>query len=174
MHMSDTITNDKRDQAYIEATDQQRYLYANPESGQRLWTIAEKFSLTEDVLYTKFVILVGDVVLGLVERAELQNLLPSTLNIDTKTAAQIVTDLLVFLEQTPPTLSSNVLPDLESEIAETEAALSSVPSIRTMPKDVAKIQPQTENTYSSTQEAILKEGRAESKDTEPRWGDVTR
>tara|TARA_B100000508_G_scaffold81917_1_gene63660 strand:- start:5980 stop:6429 length:450 start_codon:yes stop_codon:yes gene_type:complete len=48
-------------------------------------------------------------------------------------------------------------PDLEEEIKEAEEALGSVPQFRTMPEDV-KSQAPSDTTYTTTQEAILKEG----------------
>lgn len=47
---------------------------------------------------------------------------------------------------------------LEDDIKEAEEAMASVPKFRTMSEDM-KIHTDEEPTYSSTQEAILKEGR---------------
>lgn len=62
--------------------------------------------------------------------------------------------------------------DLTSDIAETEATLKAIPHVRTMAEDMKQSQAAKETTYSSTQEAILKEGRPTVDKTSPQWGNI--
>ncbi len=64
-------------------------------------------------------------------------------------------------------------PNLQSEIAEAEAALRSIPTMRTMTDDmrVASATRGDENIYSSSQEAILGGARLRAApDSSPKWG----
>ena len=118
-----TITNLQRDAAYEAATNQQKALYEEPESGALLWKIAEKYQLTEDKTYTKFVIIIGDIILGLEKQTNLPSLLTEKLGLDFGQAIKITADMIDFLSTPVPEEVS----DLASDIAETEAALEAIP-----------------------------------------------
>lgn len=179
------INDTQRDQSYATATEEQRYLYANPESGTRLWAIAEKYHLTEGSSYLTFVTIVGDVVLGLRNRTELPTVLSDNLNLSFEQAIKITGDLIDFIDHPNNTESSaeeinqvvenstqEISDDLSSDIAETEATLKAIPHIRTMASDMSQSQANKESTFSSTQEAILKEGRTDSDKNTTQWGKV--
>lgn len=64
-------------------------------------------------------------------------------------------------------LAENSSPDLTAEIQMAEAALSSIPSVRTMAGDGQATPPET--TYTSTQAAILTEKYGEVPQSGARW-----
>ena len=166
------ISDEQRDQIYEAATEQQKFLYASSESGRQLREIANRRNIATAEQYKKYALLVGDVILGLQNRSELPILISQTLNIDTEQAVKITGDLIDFLDQpVKPDLSSPV-DEIASDIAEAEAALSSIPQMRTMDQDMKQAQPAGERTYSSTQEAILKESKPAADDHTPRWGET--
>lgn len=150
------ITNEQRDQAYETATPEQKYLYADPESGQKMYDIANKHNIVNDEQYNKYAMIVGDVVLNLRKRSDLPALLSNSLGISSEKATSIATDLIDFLDRKP---IQNTEIDLSVDIAETEASLKAVPRIRTMMTDMDKVQTPGEKVYSSTQEAILKDSK---------------
>lgn len=185
------ITNEQRDQEYETASEIQKHLYASPASGNQLWKIAATHQLTDDKTYTEFVTAVGDVVLGFFNSIQLPQLLAERLNMDPKKALAITADVLDFLEPlttgevpapaaptanttTPnpekqPT-SNQSASSLQAEIEKTEAALNSTPTLRTMAADMKSVQKESDTpTYTTTQEAILKEGKTSD---EVRWGQV--
>lgn len=130
-----TITNLQRDAAYEAATNQQKALYEEPESGALLWKIAEKYQLTQDDTYRTFVIGVGDVILGLEKQTNLPGLLTEKLGLDFSQAIKLTADIIDFLN-TPVTREPT---DLASDIAETEAALEAIP--KNLPVTSAADQP---------------------------------
>lgn len=162
------ISNEQRDNAFEKATEQQRFLYADPESGSRLLTISSKYGLSERDVYFKFAVLVGDVILGLRSRSELPSELSKTLGIDTEKAVRITGDLIDFIDHPEKNIESNLQKEgvkpvienssvtesdkLTTDIIEAEATLKAIPQVRTMASDMK----QTENTYSSTQDSILR------------------
>lgn len=142
------ITNEQRDAAYEAAIDKQKFLYDSPESGALLWQLATKHDLINQTKYTAFVMVVGDVILGLEKQTNLPTLLSEKVDISFERAIKITGDIIDFLSQTNTIQASsvstveknNVISEptptsLESEIAETEAALNAIPKIRTMAQD---------------------------------------
>lgn len=166
------ISEEQRDQIFEAATEQQKFLYASSESGRQLRQIANKHNLTSPEQYKKYALLVGDVILGLHNRSELPTLLSQSLGINTEQAVQITGDLIDFLDQPVKSDLSKPADDISSDIAEAEAALNSIPQMRTMDQDMKQAQPAEEKIYSSTQEAILKEGSKTINDNTPRWGET--
>lgn len=123
------ITNEQRDQAYETATEGQRHLYASPAGGKKMRSIADKYNITTKEQYKNYALMVGDVILNLRNRSELPALLVQTLGINNEQALMITGELIDFLDQTP------------------SAAPAPIP------------QTPNEPTYSSTQEALLSEGK---------------
>lgn len=168
-----TITNQQRNHAYENASDIQKSLYASPESGEALWKIAETYGLTNDSVYTQFVVTVGDVVLGLLPADELISKLSTDLSINQDKATAIILDVQGFLlplqnnKATPKFEPAS--PNLANDIAEAEEALKAIPHIRTMANDIEEASSSHIPTYTSTQEAILREGKTETTPTVPRW-----
>lgn len=152
------LTNQQRDTAYESATNQQLYLYENPESGAALMAIANKHNLSSSATYTTFAIAIGDVILGLVPQEKLPDLLIERLQITRPEAMKVTADILDFLaplSQTqpaakPPVVSSGTQPTptaiprkpqpdtaLADEIMATEIELeSAVQPMRTMAHDM--------------------------------------
>ena len=144
-----TITNEQRDTAYAAATEEQKSLC---NSGARLQAIATKYNLPEEK-YLPYVLIAGDTVLGLRSRSDLPQFLQIEVGVTSEQALKITGDLIDFMdgktlaeakEQTSPKSSPTPKPN---------------PQVRTMAGDMAKIQNNDEPVYSSTQEAILKEGK---------------
>lgn len=205
-----TITDEQRDQAYETATDQQKLLYASPESGKRLREIANKHNITDSEKYRNYAIAVGDVILGLQERSALPNLLMSALQTTPDQAKSVTIDIVPFLEGKPapapqsiPTPPTPPVKPPQPAPTKTDAPAAQptwstasepappvtpvtpvavppkatppsppapspipspnprpVPTIRTMAADMEKNRETTEKVYTTTQEAILREGRA--------------
>lgn len=152
------ITNDQRDQAYETATEEQKYLYAHPESGQRMRSIANKHNIVSGELYKAYALLIGDIILNLKNRSELPKLLTETLSTSLEESKKIANDLEAFLDRKPSTST-----DLATDIAEIESSLQqaqpkSIPQIRTMAADMDRAQATTDNepTHSSSQEDLLR------------------
>jgi len=91
------ITNEIRDQYLTQATPAQWFLSASPASGAALWSIAHKYSLTENSIYTTFAITVGDIILGFYRIQDTVPLLQQELGLDPRTAALLGADVLDFL-----------------------------------------------------------------------------
>lgn len=150
------ITNEQRDEAYKTASEIQRYLYAAPESGRRMSDIATKHGIVSTEQYRNYALLVGDVILNLRNRSELPAAMTETLGIKSEQSVKITADLIDFLDHKEKTNDSE---NLASDIAETEATLEAIPQVRTMADDMRQSQAAKETIYSSSQEAILKDGR---------------
>jgi len=179
---------------YNTANRQQLFLYEDPESGSAMWNIAEKFSLETQSLYSSFTIAIGDVILGLVPQEKLPELLVERLGVSRPNAMRITADVLDFLAPldtptTEPALAStpssevkvnpvkiNTAADntLANEIAEAEAAMSSLEPLRTMSHDmeVVRSAPQPDPTHTAPSQADLLDRSATTKDKNPdaRWG----
>lgn len=186
-----TITDEQRDEAYTNATEQQQYLYSNPESGRRMFALATKYSLATDESYKKFAFLVGDVILGFFNRTELPTLLTTTFTLTEEQALGITADILDFLESKE---SSNQTTSIEQRVTTVTSSISLPPTtetvtkeekgtllpstpvavvpetaeapilrIRTMAGDMAKSQVSNETVYSSSQEALLREATSTPK-----------
>lgn len=154
-----TITNEQRDQAYLTATKNQVFLYESPESGRLLWALAAKHSLTEPKKYTALSVLAGDIILNLEKQSNLPTLLAQRLEISQERAVSITGDLIDYLSTTAPaeglTLTGEGTTNefdstLESEIAETEAALNAIPQMRTMVQDAKE-----SKTHTTSQSDLL-------------------
>jgi hypothetical protein len=190
-----TITDEQRDEVYTNATEQQQYLYSNPESGRRMFALATKYSLATDESYKKFAFLVGDVILGFFNRTELPTLLTTTFTLTEEQALGITADILDFLENKETATETNSIslphinPSTETAIKEgsstplpstpvaavPETAEAPISRIRTMAGDMAKSQVSNEIVYSSSQEALLREATSTpkapaTKPTEGSWG----
>ncbi len=157
-----------RNQRYDQGSDAQRYLYAHEESGLALMRIASKHHLNREPTYTKFALLVGDIVLGFYSSNQIISLLQKELNIDQSSAELVVPDILEFLkplsdpswispekEEIQELANKIVVEEISSEITQTEAVLETVSPIRTMAGDSTH----KEQVYTSHQSAILNEGR---------------
>ncbi len=66
------FTREQITQAELNATPAQLALYDTPEAGARIYAIAEKFGLESENAYRIFAILVGDIVLALIPRDDIE------------------------------------------------------------------------------------------------------
>lgn len=91
------ITNNNRIIVYRNSKPVQKTLYGNLEYGYKLINIAKENNLSEEILLDKFIILVGDIVLGFYKIEDTVPLLQQELGLDAKTAALLGADVLDFL-----------------------------------------------------------------------------
>lgn len=148
-----TTSNEQFEEAYRNATPAQKYLCSG--AGNELMDVAKKHNLTEPALYKRFALLVGDVVLGFYKTEDLPILLQQEFGFSKETIDILFKDILTFMNPLydpawQPPAASETAADINSLITETESAIATLPTIRTMN--------QTEPVYSSTQAAILREG----------------
>lgn len=161
-----TITKQQREQAEAAANEVQLHLYAEPESGEHMWNIATKFSLTERSAYRIFAQMIGDVILGFYKQQDvlalIQNLFPQ---LNPTQHLELELEVKKFLLPLSP--GAFVAPpanqNLAAEISATEHDLESIRGIRTMAHDMkeAKVHPITphathEVVHQSSQADILK------------------
>ena len=172
-----SITNQQRNAAYEVASETNKFLYASPESGEALWKIAEKYNLTDDTNYNKFILVVGDMILDLSKPVELPSILSQNLGLSTAMSTVVSTEInnaLEILTTQAEIYNSSEDAAMALDIAEAEASLSNLPNIphvRTMANDVELQQAQSHiPTYTSTQSAILNEGRTKPEASAPSWG----
>lgn len=168
------ITNQQREEAYDVASDVQKTFYASPETGEALREMAKKHQLGDESKYTIFVLTVGDVILDLLTADKLGAALTDTLHLEAEQAAKVVTDVRSFLGTRQTETATAIIPtadsNLTSDIAQNEAFLKAMPGMRTMSGDMNGKTTDDIPTYTSTQEAILKEGRLAQESPEARWG----
>ncbi len=160
------ITPSKRQQAEDWATETQLRLYADPESGEKLWTIATNFGLTERTDYYNFTQLVGDIILGFYKTSDTLPLIQQNLpNVQPVKQLELEMEIKKFLLPL-----STTTPSLQTEIAEIETATKSLEAVHTMQNDVARVQQETP-TYQSSQDALLQKSDAplQTNPTTPRW-----
>lgn len=148
-----TITNEQRDIAFEAATEQQKSLCTSPESGAQLQNIASKHGIPEEK-YVLFVLIAGDTVLGLRNQSDLPQFLQIEIGVTSEQALKITGDLIDFMD-------GKMLAEAKDQTPLEPGNLAAKPNpqVRTMAGDIAKLQGNEETVYSSTQEAILKEGR---------------
>lgn len=132
------ITDEQRDAALTKASSHQIYLYSNPESGKKLRTLATKNNITDEAMYTKFAIVVGDVILKLIPELEIPGVLAKNLNFSTEKAINITNEIIDFIKE-PDTDTVNI----ESDIEAAEKALASIGNH------------QEETIHTSTQDTLL-------------------
>ena len=145
-----TITNEQRDVAYEAATEEQKTLC---NSGARLQTIATEHNIPDEK-YLPYVLIAGDTILGLRSRSDLPQFLQIEVGVTSEQALKITGDLIDFMDGKTLSESEDV-----TSMESANAAPKPNPQVRTMAGDIAKLQGNEETVYSSTQEAILKEGR---------------
>jgi hypothetical protein len=144
-----------RNNLYSGASPAQRYLYSHPDAGLRLSEIAKKHNVSNNQ-YVSFVNIPGDVVLGIHRTQDMTSLLENNLQIDPSTAQAISRDLIDFLAPLsdptwqPPT--DGDVTDLAAEVSALEGAIANQFPQNRPP----------EPTYTSTQAAILNEGKPEA------------
>jgi hypothetical protein len=130
--------------------------------------IAEK--QLDDSHYSKLVRLFALSILGALAE---QTMLAEMKNIGIPDGVTVFDSLKICLAAPPTATQPTTEPDLSSDIAETEAALSALPShMRTMSQDMAEAKAtegEGEKVYSSTQSAILNEGQKKAETATPRW-----
>jgi len=155
IHMN--ITNNQRDEAYNTASKQDQYLYMSQNSELYLLKLAETYQLDAGNNVEKFIIIVGDVILGLRSRVDLPQILPAELGISDGQALQMTGDLIDFLDQP-------VIIDVASDIAEAEAMLKALPTSNGPSSE-------SEQTHSSDQASILQNRvPVPPNPTPPKWG----
>ena len=115
--------------------------------------IATKYNLPEEK-YLPYVLIAGDTVLGLRSRSDLPQFLQIEVGVTSEQALKITGDLIDFMDGKTLSESEDV-----TSMESANAAPKPNPQVRTMAGDIAKLQGNEETVYSSTQEAILKEGR---------------
>jgi len=184
------FTQDQRNTKFTQASDTQRYLYSDPDSGEAILNIAQTNHITPGSQYKSFAIAVGDVILGLVPQEKLPGLLVERLNIAQAEAFRITADVLDFLapldqaegmtavqsDSTPVPINEAIsIKDnsLANEIAEAEAAIQTLEPIKTMSHDmeVKRETPVTEPTHTAATQSDLLDRSATIKDKNPdaRW-----
>ena len=186
------ITPQQRRDSFIKANNIQTTLFSEPESGEKLFDLAQRHELLRsNEKYGIFAIAIGDIILDLVPQEKLPELLVERLEIERPAAMRITADVLDFLaplDQPEPVktsataipINSEADPDptndnsLASEIAEAEAAMASMQPIRTMSHDmeVKRAIPTDEPTHTGASQADLLDRNATAKDKNPdaRWG----
>jgi hypothetical protein len=148
------ITNIIRDQAFATATDKQKEQYTSAETEQNLWVIAQQHGLTDSIKFTTFSTLVGDIILGLRKQTELTNLLVDEIGLDENRAKQLALAVTKLVSNDTPTSAPDQRPPQETGDKKQPPR-----HIRTMAEDMKQHQTPDEVVYTSTQEAILTEGR---------------
>jgi hypothetical protein len=169
--MRTPVTDEERDQAYDSAPEVVRFLWASPESGERLRSIFSKHGLSEEV-YRPYALTVGDVILGFYKQSELPQLLKSALGVDDVKAIRLTADLLDFLAPLngEEAKTTHEVPTIANEIAQTEAALAHVSSVRTMARDMEDLKSQAPHealAYQSSQDSLRP---STQKPSDNRWG----
>lgn len=152
------ITPEQREQAFEQASDTKRELYDSYQSGMKLENISKTHGVQK---HFTFLTAVGDVVLGFYQTAQLPQLLQSEVGVTADQASAITADVLDFLA--PLQLSSAAVTTDPVPVAVSEKPTA--PVIRTMANDMAYVKehPDAEPpVYTSTQTAILREGRAQN------------
>ncbi len=170
------ITRDQRQQAEAKASDEQLFLYSEPESGEQLWNIALTFNITEKNPYRIFAQLVGDVVLGFYRQQDILALIQNGLP-QLSPTQQLELELQVKKFLLPLSVTTESVQTLSVEIATTEHDLAALQNVRTMSHDMEVAQghpvmqaPATETTYQSSQADILRPAApAPVANETPRW-----
>jgi hypothetical protein len=187
------FTQDQRNTKFTQASDTQRYLYSDPDSGEAIFDIAQTNHITPNGQYKSFALAVGDVILGLVPQEQLPQLLMERLEITQPAAMRITADVLDFLEPlnsdskadsvlTAVSTTENTIPinkeptvvepdTLAAELAETEAVFKQLQPIRTMAHDMETIKQVEEPVHLATdQETILNGQGNAQKNESAQWG----
>jgi hypothetical protein len=118
-------------------------------------------------LKSKLMILTTNKFLGVIKDKDLVDALES-LGVDEQTTQSMVVKIWSFIGTI--TVKNSDSQDITQDIAEAEAALQALEPIRTMTSDSHT--PHQENTYTSTQSAILNEKikKTEGDVDTPKWG----
>lgn len=174
------VTKELRNQIFEAGTPAQQYLYADGRSGEKLQRLARIHNLFTDADYKKFVLLIGDIVLGFYKIQDTVPLLQQELGIDPKSAALLGVEVLDFLtplsdpqfivpEDMPTTATMQPQPTVVHAIAQptiephVSTPLPIAPEYRTMASDMARSPERTsyeplgttdEPLYSSQQPAV--------------------
>lgn len=106
------ITKEIRNEILEKGSAQQIYLNSDYNSGYKLFELATRYKLEEFSMYKKFVLTVGDIVLGFYKIEDTVPLLQQELELDPKTAALLGAYVLEFLA---PLSDPNWAPPLETE-----------------------------------------------------------
>lgn len=97
--MFSDVTNQQRNLALKNASPHQIYLYSNPESGKKLRALAMENGIVEDSSYSKFVLMVGDVIFELMSSPELSKSLTEVLNLQSEKAVKITAEVNNFIKE---------------------------------------------------------------------------
>lgn len=157
-----TITRAQRQQAEDNANETQLRLYAEPESGEQLWTIATKYNLTERSTYFTFSQMVGDVILGFYKVDDVGALISRALpQVQGVQKIALEADIKMFLyplsaQTTVGSVASN------SEIIAIEKEIESLQPVRTMSHDMAAIKPGSDVVYQAASQAAILKREAEA------------
>jgi hypothetical protein len=172
------ISNLQRQQAEDQANETQLRLYAEPEAGEQLWSIATKYVLTEQSVYYIFVQLVGDVILGFYKQSDISTLIATKLpQVQGAQRIALEADIRIFLyplvESTHITsakISAAPEPELSAEIKTAENELASLQAVRTMTSDMRALGHADDvPVYRSLQEDILAPTSPTDTPATPRW-----
>jgi hypothetical protein len=126
------ITDEQREERFAQSSPTAKKLY---EDGVGLLAVFSKHHIPQ-ARYRDYALLVGDVVLGLINRSDLVTLFAQRLGLSEISSLRLTADVLEFLaplHQTQP---------LHQEIAETEAALAQTIPVRTMARDMHDLESQ--------------------------------
>jgi hypothetical protein len=91
------LDNTTRTKVYKEVPVKKRFFYSDVSSGEKLFSIAQKYDLHNDEAYKKFAITVGDIILGFYRIEDTVPLLQQELGISPMVAARLGVDVLDFL-----------------------------------------------------------------------------
>lgn len=184
------ITKTQRQLAEERASETQQRLYGDPESGEALWKMAERFKLTDRKLYYQFTQMVGDVVLGFYKTSDMAALIyhgfPS-LSPEGQAALtkEVEGFLLPLQEEVLP--AAYATPTIEHEsvaykatpvseslnadpVVEKQHATAATPGIRTMARDIETISSHDYVVHTAASQAdILQKSPVEEVRTGPRW-----
>jgi len=185
------ITPQQRRDSFIKANNIQTTLFSEPESGEKLFDLAQRHELLRsNEKYGIFAIAIGDIILDLVPQEKLPELLVERLEIERPAAMRITADVLDFLapldQPEPIKTSATAVPinadanpeptndnSLASEIAEAEATMQALEPIKTMRHDmeVMRSQAADEPVHTTASQADLLDHAANVKDRNPdsRW-----
>ena len=149
------ITKTQRQLAEERASEIQRRLYGEPESGEQLWNIASKYRLTERSVYYIFTQLVGDVILGFYKTSDVAALMQHTfpsLQIHEQTALtkEVETFLLPLQQNTPSAPAVHTI-----DASEPTAHPEPLHNIRTMSADMNVLRPQAEVVHTASSQADI-------------------
>lgn len=171
-----SITKEIRNQVFDQASNVVEYLYSDYSSGEKMFSIAEKFDLIDTNKYKAFARTVGDIILGFYKIEDTVPLLQQELGLNAKTAALLGADVLDFLsplsdpnwqapieseydediEGTTAVLNEELIPVAISShepiaipVTQTQSVTETIPQLRTMAADMIEGRSPVRSTFNA-------------------------